>query len=252
MPASLEGLRIAHLTDLHIERPRQRHQRIIKELALCRPDLIFFTGDYMSYSGDEQVAMTQMEQITRGLRPPHGIYGVFGNHDTLEFRTMAKNLPVKWLVNESHVMPELGIELLGLDMDRGHLTDVTRLVCDWHAKSATSSSERPLLRLMLAHMHTFLPAAGDLGVDIMFCGHTHGGQCRLPGGFALRNSSDLPLSLTSGIFRHQNTLAAVSRGLGEVNLPFRLFCPPHLPVYTLRRGIGLGEHTYEVRRLRKW
>lgn len=213
---------------------------------------MFLTGDYMSYSGDERIALDEMGEITRGLRSTHGVFGVFGNHDTLEFRNGAAALPVKWLVNEAHLLPEIGIDLLGLDMDRGHRTDATNLVCDWHAKSQADGNTAPRLRLMLGHMHTLLPAAGDLGVDILFSGHTHGGQCRLPGGFALRNSSDLPLRLTAGIFRHQNTLAVVSRGLGEVNLPFRTFCPPHLPIYTLRRGTRLGEHTHEVRNLRPW
>jgi hypothetical protein len=108
------------------------------------------------------------------------------------------------------------------------------------------------LRLMLAHYPGYLPTAADLGVDLVFSGHTHGGQCRIPPNRALHNSSDLPMHLTSGILRHQRTLCVVSRGLGESLLPLRLFCPPHIPVYTIRRGPLAGEATGAMVNLRPW
>ena len=105
---------------------------------------------------------------------------------------------------------------------------------------------------MLSHFPHYLPVAADLGIDILISGHTHGGQCRLPGGLALVNSSDLPLRLTSGILRHRNTVAVVSRGLREARLPLRLFCPPHLPIYTLRRGTPPGRYTNLVQIIERW
>ncbi len=94
--------------------------------------------------------------------------------------------------------------------------------------------------------------AADLGVDLLLCGHTHGGQCRLPTGHPVINSSDLPLRLTAGILRYRNTLAAVSRGIGYVGVMPRMFCKPHLPVYTLRRGTPPGEYTETLQNLRPW
>ena len=92
----------------------------------------------------------------------------------------------------------------------------------------------------------------DMGVDIMIAGHTHGGQCRFPGRRAFTNSCDLPLRLTAGIMRHRNTLAVVTRGLGESRLPLRLFCPPQLPIYTLRRGPMRGRATDHIDCIERW
>jgi predicted MPP superfamily phosphohydrolase len=86
----------------------------------------------------------------------------------------------------------------------------------------------------------------------MFSGHTHGGQCRLPTGRALINSTDLPLRLTSGLLRHKNTICLVSRGLGEVHMPLRAFCPPQLPVYTLRVGPMHGQFTHRIENVLPW
>ena len=94
--------------------------------------------------------------------------------------------------------------------------------------------------------------SADLGVHLMFSGHTHGGQCRLPGGRALMNCSSLPLHLTCGMLRHQDTVCIVSRGLGETRLRLRLFCPPHVPVVTLRRGPLPGRHTNAIENVRRW
>ncbi len=111
---------------------------------------------------------------------------------------------------------------------------------------------RPALRLLLSHYPTYLPTAADLKVDVMFSGHTHGGQLRLPFYGPLYNSSDLPLSLSSGLLRCRNTLAAVSRGLGETFLPIRCFCPPQLPVYELHHGPMPGSDSWSLQNIRPW
>jgi predicted MPP superfamily phosphohydrolase len=78
--------------------------------------------------------------------------------------------------------------------------------------------------------------AAALGARLALAGHSHGGQVRTPWGQCFHNSSDLPLDTTSGLMRHRDTLLAVSRGVGRSAYTPRLFCPPHLPIYTLRPG----------------
>jgi len=258
LPPMLQGCKIAHITDLHASKPRNRFQHLASQLSLMQLDLVFFTGDYISGPGDEPAGLQVMEQLCAKLNPRMGSFGVYGNHDTHELRTQLADLPVSWLNNAAKPIPDLPLEILGFDMDELSQPD-TVLTIESLADSQLdhiSVTPNPIsnnnLRILLSHSHQYLPTAADLGMHLMFSGHTHGGQCRLPGLRPLYNSTDLPLRLTSGILRHRDTLCVVSRGLGENGLPFRMFCPPHLPVYTLRRGPLPGKPTDHVINVVPW
>ncbi|MCE9590303.1 MAG: metallophosphoesterase [Planctomycetes bacterium] len=250
LPPAMEGLRIAHVTDLHTRRPRRRHRDIVAAIADAKPDMLVLTGDYMSYPGDEAAAVGVMRDIVTAVTPSRGIFGVFGNHDTPAFRHYCRDMPVRWLANECGYVPELSLEILGLDFDAAHRFDSVALLLRAR-RSRRQQHGRPL-RLMLAHSPELLPHASEFGADLTLCGHTHGGQCRLPGARALRNSTDLPLGLTSGMLRHRDTLGLVSRGLGEVHLPLRVLCAPHIPVYRLHKGDMAGAATHHIHNVRPW
>ncbi|MEX0776242.1 MAG: metallophosphoesterase [Phycisphaeraceae bacterium] len=283
LPPAVEGLRIAHLSDLHIGMRRPRHRRIMRELDSLDADLVLLTGDYMNKPGDEQSALGVMRQITACLHPRLGVFGCFGNHDSPSLRRRFSDLPVHWLNNAAHQFDDLPILLMGLESDGFRDPDSIALLADldrqglshghdtWEqeAKSEVRSpksaanpkseirnrkseiSPRPL-QLMLSHYPMYLPTVADMGVDLMFSGHTHGGQWRVPFAGPFYNSSDLPMTLSSGILRHRRTLCVVSRGLGETWLPIRLFCPPQLPVYTLHRGPLPGQHTDRLENVQPW
>ena len=256
LPVSLEGLRIAHLTDLHVTRPRRRFDRIRTLLANVRVDLIVMTGDYINREGDEEACTQVMTRLTDLLRPRLGIYGVYGNHDTPKLKERLAKLPIHWLNNEMYWLDEAPVLLMGFAADTTRKPDsIAMLIGDGeHTGRPVVKGDQAgeSLRLLLSHYPHYLPVAADLDVDIMLTGHTHGGQCRLPGGRALTNGCDLPLRMSSGILRHRQTLAVVSRGLGEVRLPFRLFCPHQLPVYTLRRGPLPGRTIDYIETVRRW
>ncbi len=262
LPTGLEGLKIAHITDLHIRRPRARHRQIAASFELMQIDLVLLTGDYMDRAGDEEPCLAAMTRVCERLEPRLGIFGVFGNHDTLRLRPMLEQLPVHWLKDSCYRIPGQPIEVVGFDTTRTRVPDAVATLQsiaaqNCHAENSpattltTDNCARPL-RLLLSHLPSFLPTAADIGVDLMFSGHTHGGQCRLPGRRAIYNSIDLPLRLSAGVLRHQNTLCMVSRGLGEAWLPFRVFCPPHMPVYTLRRGPMPGHHCHDIINVMPW
>lgn len=205
----------------------------------------------MSVPGDEQPAFEVMQWICERLTTRLGIFGVFGNHDSPELRRMMRDLPVHWLDNQQVRIDGLPLQIMGVRTDREHEPDFVAMAMDGSGAEDSAGGVRPI-RIMLAHFPNALPMAADLGVDIMLCGHTHGGQCRLPGIGPIVNHAGLPLRLTSGILRHQDTLCAVTRGLGEVGLPLRTFCPPQLPVYTLRRGPMPGQHTFDMHNVVPW
>lgn len=258
LPERLDGLRIAHLTDLHARRPRQRLERLALALVARRLDLVFLTGDYMTDPGDEAAAAEALRRLVAPLKPVLGTFGVFGNHDTREFVDAVQDLPVHWLRDEAARVVHEGhpIDLLGLDMIRRQEPDPVNLLIhegEAHAeREADNDAEPAKVRLMLSHDARYVVTAADMEIDLVFSGHTHGGQVRLPGARPLFNSSQLPLSLTSGIFRHRDTLAVVARGVGESGLPVRVFCPPHVPIYTLRKRSLPGRRSETVELIRAW
>lgn len=245
LPDPLAGLTIMHLTDLHIDQPRRRHRRIIQLLQENPVDLIALTGDYMSYPGDEDASEAAMRLIAPHFGARLGTFGVYGNHDTFDLRHRLRDLPVKWMDNQTQMIDGLPLRITGMhtikyvDPDSVAMLHQSQRVDGDDVAAEHRSAD--VFELMLCHHPTYLPVAADLGMDLVLSGHTHGGQCRLPGGQALINSTDLPLRLTSGVLRHRETLCVVSRGLGEVLLPLRVFCPPQLPVYRLMKGPLVGE-----------
>ena len=285
LPRALEGLRIAHLTDLHVRGPSERLDRLAHQLAPMRIDLILLTGDYMlrQKPATLEPALEALAKLTAPLRPAIGTFGVFGNHDDDELIRRAADCNVRWLVNERIQISGKPLEILGLHARRGGGgRDATSLLLSEsreydppHAGPAAGGwpgmaggrratpaarldpnhfhdgSDRPL-RLLLAHHPQTIMTARDLDADLLLTGHTHGGQFRLPGGHALANSTDLPLRLSSGLLRLGDTLAAVSRGLGETLIPLRILCPPHVPLYTLRRKPLPTKTSDDIMVLQRW
>ncbi|MCC7205430.1 MAG: metallophosphoesterase [Phycisphaeraceae bacterium] len=251
LPASLQGLRIAHVTDLHVRRFRPRHRELAWILSNLRLDLIVWTGDYTHQPWHAAEGMTVMQTLCRGARPRLGMYGIFGNHDDPAFRRQCQSLPITWIDDRQVTLPGLPMVLWGSGMTKScTLGDPVAAVLSRQDDAA--DGDRPL-HLLLSHTPVWLPVAADLGIDLMLAGHTHGGQIRPWPGKAMINSTlDWPLRLTSGLLRHRDTLCAVSRGLGESGIPWRFWCPHHLPIYTLRRGSLPGRHTPDVDNVRPW
>ena len=248
LPPALQGLTIAHGSDLHAHRHRRRYGRIAMELRQARPDLILFTGDHVTRWRPTNVAADVLAGICDALDPPMGIFGVHGNHDADKLRGELEAVPITWLNNACHRFKGRPLEILGADTHFRGGHDSVALA----EQAASAHRTAPTVRLLLCHVPTFLPTASDLAMDVMFAGHTHGGQIRLPGRRPLCNSTDLPLGLTSGVLRHRDTLCCVSRGLGEVLMPFRLFCRPQLPIYTLRSGTMRGQYSDDIINVLPW
>ncbi|MFG0326948.1 MAG: metallophosphoesterase [Phycisphaerales bacterium JB037] len=250
VPPTLDGLRILHLTDFHVRRSQGRHStlgRLGAVLDRFEFDLIALTGDYMDAPGEEQAAARELERLAARWRTRFGAFGIFGNHDTGAFIDRARTIPgIRWLENESAGVPGLPLRLLGA----GFPEDV--LAAAWRDVTA-GESQAGEFTLALIHYPTELHACAAVGVPIVLCGHTHGGQIRLSPTFAPHTSSDLPAHLASGVLRLGDTLGVISRGLGEGVVPVRVNCPPQAPVITLRRGpIAGGAATEALRMVRAW
>jgi len=260
LPHALDRLRIAHLTDLHLTRRTKRLDRMIYQLSKIRLDIGVLTGDYMIRTRpvSDSKAMAYLRELTSTVRPALGWYGVYGNHDKPSLIEQLSELPVNWLNDEAVALAEKPVEIVGLRCTNHQVDPDPIAAIRSVAELPTTHADRgERLRLVLSHRPDFLPLAADLGGDLMLSGHTHGGQVRLPFNLPLYNSSDLPLHLSAGLMRHRDTLGLVSRGLGSTGLlstqiRFRLLCPPHAPIYTLRRNTSPGEFTNDITSIWRW
>jgi len=270
LPPALDGFRIAHLSDTHLPVGHRPAERALSQLARLRIDLLALTGDYMDRRANHHKAVAAardfLDQLAHTLRPKHGAFGVFGNHDHPDLINPLlqhpNDSPITWLHN-TPAPPnlDLPLQLAGLSelgrapADAPHLA-LQLTTTDKPAQSTSPAApvhsaanpptrqpanlnQSPIQKpfsLFLLHRPTNVIQAAALGADLALAGHSHGGQIRAPWGQPFYNSSDLPLAATAGLMRHRDTLLAVTRGLGRSRFTPRLNCPPHLPVYTLRRG----------------
>lgn len=254
LPSVLEGFRILHLTDLHVRRPRKRHEDVLEAVGGCEHDLLAITGDSMVEAGDEGAAADFLARLIRVARPKVAALGVWGNHDTIDLRERLRHLPIRWLDNSAWSPPGLPMTVLGVDCirkehlrPRGDLSAALR-------EAATHLDGGTRFRLLLAHIPTWLPAASAAEIDLVLSGHTHAGQCRLPTGHILYNATPgWPLRFSSGLLRKGRTRCLISRGLGEVYVPgLRFFCKPQMPLVVLRRGEVEAVPDQQITHVRRW
>ncbi|MFO0785220.1 MAG: metallophosphoesterase family protein [Phycisphaerales bacterium] len=247
VPPELEGLRILHLSDLHIERLRPRPAYLERTLAALRvtpADLVVLTGDYMTHPGDEPAALAALIRCASAWNSRFGACAIAGNHDTPGFLKSARIPGLKWLSHESVEIP----------IDRGRGKTTLRLIGSGFPESLLAASSPPSDNFSLALVHdpAQVYAAARLSIPIVLAGHTHGGQFRPHKSFAPHTSCDLPGAFASGIFRLDSTILCISRGLGSAFLPFRFNCPPQAPLYTLRRAEHAAQACPTLSCVRRW
>lgn len=249
MPRLTRPLRLTLLTDLHygLYIGPQSLGRWVEATLASRPDLILLGGDLL----DRQLGLSPavMENFLNGLRPlraPLGVYAVWGNHDYGSFGAYSgtRSGPARagWQTTRAevaHSLSGVGIRVLrneGVavreDLWLGGTDDL------WHGEpdpAAALAGAGTRSRLMLTHnpdQLLTLPAAAR--PDLMLCGHTHGGQVRLPLVGAVKVPADP--RFTMGWVSYGGVRAYVSRGLGMSGVPARFLCPPEIVNLTLTPG----------------
>jgi predicted MPP superfamily phosphohydrolase len=236
LPEDLVGLRIIHLTDLHLRRHwHDAYDRLIEQIAAADADLLLFTGDFVDSKRNHVPALPNVRRMAAAFRARLGAFAVLGNHDTMKFAPRYADLPVTLLSGRHTLLPvgNSGIELIGIP---GAVRK--ELPNDWAAtmppRSAAASpgsadhAERPL-RIVLSHFPDHYARVGStLRPDLFLAGHTHGGQVCLPGGMPIIKHDSLPLRHCVGISRVADTWMVVGRGFGSTTLPLRICCPPEV------------------------
>lgn len=234
---SAHPLRVLHLGDLHAEHFGPRERQLNALIADLQPDLIVFTGDFINLSDVENPrAVAAVKQVIQAWKAPLGLLAIPGTPviDSPE-RTEAYLADMPWatpLFNDwAHVKHAGGtLSVAGVVTSHVLRTDRDRLA------ALTTDMPTGGASLLLAHAPDIAPEAAEAGFDLMFSGHTHGGQLCLPGGFALLTGSHLGRRFVRGRVEVGKTSVYTTTGIGMEGLGApraRFFCPPQIILWEI-------------------
>jgi len=234
-------LHLLHISDLHVERITAREQQVLSLVEELRPDLTVLTGDYLNLSSvRDPRSHAEVRELLADIcqRSQGPVYAITGSPPVDLAGVVPEifnGLPIIWLMDE--------VERVEV---RGHRICIAGLRC-----TRELSSDAPRLRrllvdvppetftLLLYHSPDLMREAVSLGVDLYLCGHTHGGQIRLPFLGALITSSEFGKQYEMGRYEENGTTLYVSRGLGMEGLGApraRFLSPPEAIVWRLLRA----------------
>lgn len=238
LPAGMPPLRILHISDLHVERLTQREEAVLRLMEMSKPDIILVTGDYvnLSYNRDP-VTHAQVRQILSQFKAPYGVYATLGSPPVdlpEEVAPLFDGLPIR-LMRHDWATVDLGdgrsLTLIGMDCTHHLPTDRARLA------ELMTAVPNHAPQIFLYHSPELMPEASQHGLDLYLCGHTHGGQVRLPLIGPILTSSQLGRKYVMGLYRNGRTHLYVSRGIGLEGLSaprVRFLAPPEMTLITLK------------------
>lgn len=246
LPPAMDSLTIAQLSDLHLGRHTSARDvgRAVEMTNALGADLVVVTGDYV-YESAAHSALCAQELAA--LQAPYGTFAVLGNHDVwTDAEQVAANLSaagIRVLRNEARPLHIQGaaLWLVGIG-DTGLLAGsfggfralwqpaadaLARLLGEIPADEA---------RVLLVHNPDFTEMLPEGRVDLALCGHTHGGQVRLPLVGAPIVPSCFGQKYAAGLVAGPRTTVYVNRGIGVIAPPVRFNCRPEITLLRLKSG----------------
>lgn len=233
LPAELEGITIAQISDLHSGVYMSEHdmRHIFEIVNGLRPHLTVVTGDLVDTTDEE---IPPLHRALKDLRADRGVYAVLGNHD--HFATGSKvaaatsDAGLTVLRNEHTTLDIDGgkLSLIGID-DPSPRRNFANL------PKAMDGLDPESFKVMLVHQPRFWSEAKRANMDLTLVGHTHGGQV----GMDLFGLKLYPVYLAydypMGHFIEEGKQLYVNVGVGMVGTPIRLV-RPEIDLFTLRHG----------------
>lgn len=239
LPKEFDGFRIAQVSDIHNAEMGEDNEKLVSMLAEADPDIIVITGDMIdSRNTKVDVALSFAEQAVK-IAP---CYYVTGNHEARvdEYSDLKDGLLELGVsvLEDARVDIELSgeiITLIGVD-DPSFQTDYLFGDDETVMKSKLDelTSEEGGYTILLSHRPELFDVYVESGVDLVFSGHAHGGQFKIPfiGGVVAPNQGVFP-KYDAGIFAEVNTNMVVSRGVGNSIIPFRVNNRPEVIIIEL-------------------
>lgn len=240
LPNKFNGFKILHISDLH---NKKFYGRLTNKIKKINPDIIVITGDLIDRRRTNiNSAMELIEDIVK-IAPT---YYVSGNHEQLSqhYTKLKEELNKFNVINMDDFYTAINkggseIGLIGIAdpainaNEKAHLSENNVRYVISRLNHLTKNLKTDF-NILLSHRPELLNVYKKFNIDLVFSGHAHGGQIRIPllGGILSPNQGFFP-KYSEGMHREGATSMAVSRGLGNSLFPFRIFNPPELVVVIL-------------------
>lgn len=219
----LQGKTAIHLSDLHLKKIGRREKKILKIIDEINPDFVFLTGDYVKWDGDYEIALDYMARLGEKCKT----WAVMGDYDYSNSRKsclfchdvgtgrQTSRYTVTFLRNDFQKIDfaESDIQIGGLDLGAG---------------SGVPTIELP--SVILSHSPLLFDEIDNERNILMLSGDTHGGQIGLPAWFWKMIGYEKTAKYSHGVFREENKMMYVSKGIGTSHIPIRLFRAPEVVV----------------------
>jgi len=240
IPEEFNGYRIVHISDLHNKQFGKNQERLLNKIYVVSPDIIVITGDLIDRRKyDLETAMVFIDGAMK-IAP---VYYVSGNHEAWsgDYENISENLRISGvqILDDTKATLIKGngkIEILGLSdpdfLTTSYLEGTNSSKLRGHLERLSDDSA---FQILLCHRPELFDIYVNQNIDLIFSGHAHGGQVRIPfvGGLVAPDQGLFP-KYTSGAYTQNQSTMIVSRGLGNSVIPIRIFNRPEIVVVTLR------------------
>jgi hypothetical protein len=226
LPRAFAGFTILHISDMHVEMSEAAIGRLIKLLPELTYDLCVLTGDFRARTyGPFDATLAGVARVRSHITRP--LYGVLGNHDTIQMVRGLEAMEIRMLLNENERITrgDQDIHLAGIDDAHYHRVD--------NIEKAASQIPENGFSILLSHTPEIYRLAAHAGFDLLLSGHTHGGQICLPGSIPITLDAVLPRRMGSGAWRYHEMAGYTSVGVGSCLVPVRFNCPPTITLHRL-------------------
>jgi len=201
-------------SDLHITKMTQQNKVKVwvDYFNKLKADVVLMAGDVADDNAED--IKKQINELKR-IKAPLGIYYVLGNHETYfnPYHWEAHFASLGWQVlhNSGASIDDSGVYVSGIPDNRAFGTDVMQSI---------RNAENEYIVLM-SHIPTNLSEEEKQNIDLMICGHTHGGQI-FPFNWLTKLGN---AGMVSGFYDNGNHRVLISRGVGYWGPPIRVGAP---------------------------
>lgn len=235
---ALANLNILHLSDIHMENLSVTSDHLLQLVKGQRIDIIALTGDYLDRVRSHEKVLEYMQALV-DLKPTHGIYLVFGNHDYI---LKDKLLPlieemtlmgIHVMQNENRVITINGekLAIIGIDDYSTRRSNIKR---------SFDGVPEDAFKLVLTHDPNVVLKMKGIHFDYLLSGHFHGGQIHWPRPYHLAKMGKLArMNIIKGLHFAEGKPYYISEGLGQTGVNIRLRSRPEITFHKLVLDTGI-------------